>query len=436
MHQHSEFLGVTHERRWGQGENPHMSAQHGADGSESFSGFAEELFRHLPRVDQRRWAAAYVQGLLTTRGKKTVRRMAAEVTDSSTAAQALHQFINSSPWEWGPIRAELIRWAQERTQPRCWTIAPAVLPKRGEQSCGVHRRFIPHAGRTVNCQIGFGVFLSSDTEDLPVAWGMLLPDEWSDQARRLRARIPSDAAASAEKWFLDLTDELAAYAAHGPMPVVADATGYLDASALVSGLSARGHDFVVAVPDNLLVRPGSHLAARQCPEAAPVSAVRLINERPGTVSRLAVPAPADAPQYPTALVHLPRTCSLPGPQHTYRLFAQPDGRGRRGCLWLTNMVKHPLGDLGGLAGRRAEAAGTMDSLERNFGLRDFEGRSFPGWHHHMTLVSAAFTYARLTAQQDMRSIRGFGSGSGAAPDPHAAPWTSLHGQQAQGHRTA
>ncbi|MFD7167370.1 IS701 family transposase [Streptomyces violascens] len=413
-----------------------MTAQHGADGSETFSGFADELFRHLPRADQRRWAAAYVQGLLTTRGKKTVRRMAAEVTDSSTAAQALHQFINSSPWDWAPIRAALVRWAQQRTQPRCWTIAPAVLPKRGEQSCGVHRRFIPHAGRTVNCQIGFGVFLSSDTEDLPVAWSMLLPDEWSDEARRLRARIPSDATASTEEWLLDLTDELAAHAAHGPMPVVADATGYLDASALISGLSARGHEFVVAVPDNLLVRPGSHLAARQCPEAAPVTAVQLISERPASIPQLAVLPSAGGPQYPTRLVHLPRTCSLPGPQHTYRLFAQPHGQGRRGCLWLTNMVKQPLGDHIGLAGRRAEAAGTVDSLERNFGLRDFEGRSFPGWHHHMTLVSAAFTYARLTAHHNMRSVGGLGSNSRTAPDPYAEPWTSLHRRQVQGHRTA
>ncbi|WP_406504938.1 IS701 family transposase [Streptomyces sp. NBC_00212] len=414
-----------------------MTAQHGVARSESFSGFAEELFRHLPRIDQRRWAAAYVQGLLSTPGKKTVRRMAAEVTDSSTAAQALHQFINSSPWEWGPIRAELMRWAAQRTRPRCWTIAPAVLPKRGAQSCGVHRRFIPHAGRTVNCQIGFGVFLSSDTEDLPVAWSMLLPDEWSDEARRLRARIPSDVTASAEEWLLNLTDELAVHAAHGPMPVVADATGYLDAAALINGLSARGHDLVVAVPDNLLVLPGSHLAARQCPEAGPVAAVRLISEheRTGLIPQR-VSAPADGRPYSMGLVHLPRPRSLPGPQHTYRLFTQPDGRGRRGGLWITNMVNQPLGDLVGLAGRRAEAAGTVGRLERNFGLRDFEGRSFPGWHHHMTLVSAAFTYARLTAHQDMRSISGFGSNSRTAPDPYTEPWRSLGRQQTQDRQTA
>jgi len=32
---------------------------------------------------------------------------------------------------------------------------------------------------------------------------------------------------------------------------------------------------------------------------------------------------------------------------------------------------------------------------QDFGLLDFEGRSFPGWYHHMALVSAAYTYRRL-----------------------------------------
>ncbi len=28
-------------------------------------------------------------------------------------------------------------------------------------------------------------------------------------------------------------------------------------------------------------------------------------------------------------------------------------------------------------------------------MQDFEGRSFVGWHHHMTLVSAAYAYDSL-----------------------------------------
>ncbi|WP_020391908.1 transposase [Kribbella catacumbae] len=350
----------------------------------SFSRFTGELFSRLPRADQRRWAEVYLQGLLTTPGKKTVRRMAAAVTDSSTAAQALHQFINASPWKWEPIQTELMRWVERQTRPRSWAIAPVVLPKRGGQSCGVHRRFIRQTGRTVNCQIGIGAFLSSDTGALPVAWTMLLPEEWSDAARRRRARIPGPAAAaSPAEGVLDLLNTEAV-----SMPVVADLVGYLDTCALIHGLVERGHDFVIAVPDNLLLQPGSHLAARQCAERAPVRAAEFIDERTGHTT------------HPTGLAYLPRTRTRPGLQRTYRLFdRREDGRGRPGGLWLTNMTNRPFGELLALVDGMATTAATIGRMEREFGLRDFEGRSYPGWHHHMTLTSAAYAYQQVATHR-------------------------------------
>ncbi|WP_405056549.1 transposase [Kribbella sp. NBC_01505] len=353
----------------------------------SFARFTHQLFSRIPRADQRRWAEVYVQGLLTTPGKKTVRRMAAAVTDSDTAAQALHQFINASPWEWEPIQTELMRWVERQTRPRSWTLAPVVLPKRGGQSCGVHRRFIPQTGRTVNCQVGVGSFLSSDTEDLPVAWTMLLPEEWCGAAQCRRARIPGEAVvASTTASVLDLLNGLPPRRAHRPMPVVADLVGYVDTCTLIHGLVERGHDFVIAVPANLLLQPGSHLAARQRAEGTPMRAEQLIDERTG-------PAP-----HATGLAYLPRTQTRPGLQRTYRLFeCREHDRGRPGGLWLTNMPNRPFDELLALVDGPATAAGVIGRMERDFGLRDFEGRSYPGWHHHMTLASAAYTYDRLAA---------------------------------------
>lgn len=34
-----------------------------------------------------------------------------------------------------------------------------------------------------------------------------------------------------------------------------------------------------------------------------------------------------------------------------------------------------------------------ESLGDRVGLRDFEGRSFPGWHRHMTLASVAHAWS-------------------------------------------
>lgn len=82
------------------------------------------LFGHLHRSDQQRWGHVYLQGLLRTDGKKTVRRMAAVVTGSEAASTSLHQFVNASPWEWAPARGELARWAARSLPVRAWTLAP------------------------------------------------------------------------------------------------------------------------------------------------------------------------------------------------------------------------------------------------------------------------------------------------------------------------
>lgn len=162
--------------------------------ADAFDAFVAEIFERLPRADQRRWAHVYTRGLLTTPGRKTVRRLAASVSDSATAAQALHQFVNASPWDWEPVRARLADWVVRRSGPRALLLGTAVLPKRGDRSCGVHRRFVPQEGRTVNCQVGIGAFLAADRATVPVDWRLLLPGAWSaDPQVRDRARVPEDA---------------------------------------------------------------------------------------------------------------------------------------------------------------------------------------------------------------------------------------------------
>lgn len=48
-------------------------------------------------------------------------------------------------------------------------------------------------------------------------------------------------------------------------------------------------------------------------------------------------------------------------------------------------------------------------MGRSLGLLDFEGRSYPGWHHHMALVSAAYAFRSLgddSAPGDAGSLAG------------------------------
>jgi SRSO17 transposase len=47
----------------------------------------------------------------------------------------------------------------------------------------------------------------------------------------------------------------------------------------------------------------------------------------------------------------------------------------------------------------------MDTLRDEFGLQDFEGRSYAGWHHHVTLVSAAHVYRVLGRMRRRQRVR-------------------------------
>ncbi|MFC9130949.1 IS701 family transposase [Streptomyces sp. NPDC057099] len=339
--------------------------------SGAFDAFIAEIFERLPRADQRRWAHVYTRGLLTTPGRKTVRRLASSASDSATAAQALHQFVNASPWDWEPVRARLADWVVRRSRPRALVIATAVLPKRGERSCGVHRRFVPQDGRTVNCQVGVGAFLAVEQGTAPVDWRLLLPGRWAEDAG------PGPAAGSADALALDLVDAVGTRegSGSGGVPVVADLVGFADHAALVGGLIGRGRRFVVAVPDDLVVHPDRAAlggpGSRAGAGVGAVSARSLLAAHPARVA--------------TGVVR------LPGIPVALRLIGESDG----GRIWLTDLVDRSPREVSALARLHTSAVDTVERLADDFGLRAFEGRSYAGWHHHKTLVSAAFAYSTL-----------------------------------------
>ncbi|MFF9489276.1 IS701 family transposase [Streptomyces sp. NPDC014676] len=374
--------------------------------------FTEQIFECLPRADQRRWAHAYVRALLTTPGKKSVRRLAATVSASPATSQSLHQFVNASPWDWNPVRTELARWVERQAPPMAWVVDQAVLRKRGEHSCGVHRRFLPTTGRSVTCQVGVGAFLASAGAAAPVDWRLLLPGSWAkDPERRRRARIPSDAGLrTAEQHALDLIDSLATTAGSTPLPVVCslDPAAGFGVRTLLHGLALRGRDFVVPVPGNLHVMVGRHLRTQR-PRGGDgyglvLTAGSLLGAGGGMPDRVETVTRRDGDGRPatvvSSFVHLPGQGTSGAHAHrTYRLLAvRSDSERRPLRFWLTSLIHARTESVLALARLLPRAGEAVREMRDGFGLLDFEGRSYPGWHHHMTLVSAAYAYDRFTRQ--------------------------------------
>lgn len=104
-------------------------------GEAAVSRFAEQVFAHLGRTDQRRWARAYLQGLLAAPGRKSLANLAASLAtgpaEAATVSLSLQQFINGSPWDWRPARRVLADLAAGPARcgpgpPRWWSSPSAA----------------------------------------------------------------------------------------------------------------------------------------------------------------------------------------------------------------------------------------------------------------------------------------------------------------------
>ncbi|MFD8730267.1 MULTISPECIES: transposase [unclassified Streptomyces] len=380
--------------------------------------FMDEIFRAFQRPEQRRWAQAYLWALIHVSGKKTPRRMALAKPLPPAAAHGLHQFINASPWEWTPVRRRLARRVAARTTPHAWTVAELIIPKRGEHSVGVHRRLDPVTGRTVNCQRALVFFLVSGTQCYPVDWSLVLGGAWdSDRERRRRARIPgSEAGRTPADHVVGYAAEAAAQPQLAGLPWVLDLTRCDDAAGVLAGLTRQRADVVCEVaPHHLVLLTGQHT-----PAVTTVSA--LMEVRHARQTHVLLRQTPDGRVRPVPVHTYAGTVGAPRPgfgddvgARPYRILERPDPDGRQPArYWLTTLTDRRVEDVLRLARGHAAALSAVTTLGRRFGVLDFEGRSFPGWHHHMTMASAAYVYQRLPGAS------GGGPGGAAAP-PQAPP---------------
>jgi hypothetical protein len=382
----------------------------------------EEAFAHLPRVDQRRWAYAYLNGLmLGGTGKKTVQQLARSMPPGVNPSHGLQQFINSSPWEWAPVREALAAIVGRALPLEAWTAEVVSIPKRGEHSVGVHRRFLPWAGRTVNCQVAVGLFHSSAASSTPIDWRLVLDDLWTgNEVRRRRARIPETA--SAQPLCMEVLALVDAVCARGAFtaPLVVDLRIAKDIGHLADELVARGVTFVIEVSPAqpvlpILRRPTKGVLAR----SGQTSTASEVCLRDGSRTRLQDHGFASSALLSVRPVGLPGSGSQDAAsERVYRLIARrPTGAGEQPRFWITSIVNRTASEIIALAGHVSHARGAVRELQENFGAFDFEGRSYPGWHHHMTMVSAAHVLRTLQAPDSA-----VGTAAEPLPPPAGLSW--------------
>ncbi|MFI8345743.1 IS701 family transposase [Streptomyces sp. NPDC085639] len=378
--------------------------------------FAGEVFAPLVRRDQRAKGALYLRGLLLDGRRKSMQPMAERL---GIDHQQLQQFMTSSTWPVDEVLARLAWRAVRAVRPQVWVVDDTGFPKDGTSSPGVARQYSGTLGKVGNCQIGVSVHAASDTASCPLAWRLFLPQVWDRPeaaGRREACRIPADER-HRPKWqlALEMLDELAGIGLR-PAALVAD-TGYGANADFRHGLEDRRIAYVLQVKGEMTAhgedavphQPAyGGLGPRPLPRyrTRPVSLrehVLTAGRRRGrTVTWRKGSKAAMSSHFVLLRVRLAGRRPKPAADGTIPLvwlIAQwPEGEAEPVKYWISNLpATIPAKDLVRLAKSRWRIEHDYRELKTVLGLDHFEGRSFTGWHRHVTLVTAAHLF--LTEQR-------------------------------------
>lgn len=371
--------------------------------------YCRDLFGDFTRADQRRWGEVYVRGLLDVPGRKTPARISEQVL-GKRAVQQIQQFVNQSPWASAPVRGRLARQVVRASRAEAWSIDEVVFAKNGDRSVGVARQYAASQERTVNCQLALAASLVGQAGGVPVNWRLMLPARWDrDEHLRGQAHVPvQERCRPRWSYVLEALDEMLDEWSLEPLPVLADWRCESDPDPLLRGLEARGLGYLVqAAPHTpvLLPRRQATTPGMRGTLAELAGHAARHGERTSVTWHDPVTERMRHSEFVTGPVLLrtdPAAATAPRPR--LLLADWPYGRPRPRAYWLTNLPARRLAEIVPLAQLRRFADQALGRMHEEFGLGDFEGRSFRGWHHHVTLASAAFGYDMVRQQADERAL--------------------------------
>jgi SRSO17 transposase len=403
--------------------------------------FAGGMLGGLARSDQRAAGELYVRGLLTDGRRKSMQPMAERL---GIDHQRLQQFITSSTWDYTAVRRNVARWFASSQPVEALVVDDTGFPKDGTASPCVARQYSGTLGKIGNCQIGVSVHLVNEQASCAADWRLFCPESWDDKAlddpvaaavarrRRELSRIP-DQVRHTEKWrlALEMIEEMTGpggwgvleqlTAAGGARPVVVPGIGYGDNALFREGLTAAGWRYVVAVKGSPRAHPaGAVPQARaygglgQPPKPAypdppatlrqlaiaRADAIRPVTWRQGTKATRGNPEAAMTSHFLAIRVrpasrHIPRGADRSFPA-CWLLAEWPPEAEEPAGYWLSTLpADAPIHELVRLAKIRWRIEHDYRELKHGLGLDHFEGRSYAGWHRHVTLATLAQAFCTL-----------------------------------------
>jgi len=402
---------------------------------------ASKLLAHFRRVGiggvssdttrGRSWianASEYGVGLLLPGERKSMRPLSDRMPDGEY--ERLQNFITDSPWDWRASQEGVVRVMKEEASGPDGVLVVDDVPlvKQGDKSPGVGRQYCGVTGGVANCQALVDVVYALPPQEgglnrETIAWGvgmsLYLPRSWTDDPKRCAASgIPAPVEFK-QKWriALDLVDR--ARNLKVPHRATLADMGYGDLGEFRRELRARHEPYVLAItPTEVRVIPADtrilergerfpgvregprftkpHLlpdtvtlnAHQIAKEATEASRWRTLTWAQGTKGPL-------TGRFTRVKVRTTAGFRVPSDEVGWLLIENHSEGIKSWICW--GLDDASLLDLAKLAHARWTVERFHEEVKMELGLDHFEGRSWNGLNHHVTIV--LMTHSFLTVQQ-------------------------------------
>lgn len=377
-----------------------------ADASRRLEAYVDSIGELLGRKERRESFAIYAMGLLGEGERKSIEPIAARACADPKLVPAMEarlgNFLNDSPWSDARVRAYSAEYAIEaitKNEPLLhWIVDDTGMLKQGKHSVGVQRQYTGSAGKTTNCQIAVSLSVATRSAHVPIDMELYLPEAWTDDPkRRAEARIPGDVVFKTK---LELAMQMIRRAVANGVPpgVVLVDTAYGNANWFRMELRNLGLDYALSVLFTTKVWKLDRAERIQGDEVSigdlatslvESNSFRRCTWREGTNGTLSArfAAVRVACAYDDPSIE-------PSVREALWLVAEwRDGEEAPAHFYLSSLpLKLSRRALIRTIKERYRTERAYEDLKGELGFDHFEGRRWPGWHHHVTTALCCFHF--------------------------------------------
>jgi SRSO17 transposase len=351
--------------------------------------------------------AMYAQGLFGDGDRKSAEPMAARAcgdpAETKRTQDKLLHFLGRSMWSDEQVRLTAARYAidalSEREPVTTWIIDDTGFLKQGKHSVGVQRQYTGSAGKVTNCQLGVSLCIATASTQLPIDFELYLPRSWTDDEERCaKVRVPADVEFKTKT---ELALEMIERASKAEIPgeiVLAD-SAYGDCEHFRSTIRSLGFDYAVGIKrltklyyvDRNGRARGAPMTAAKLAEGRVKKSFRRLTWREGSQGKM-------SSRFAFVRVKTMHDDGVPlSERETQWLIIEwPEGDAGPSKFVLSTLPRRMTKkQIVRILKERWRTERMYQDLKGELGLDHFEGRSFPGWHHHISVVlcCAAFIIA-------------------------------------------